>query len=83
MWVSDPRVTHHSQMCKLAADTETFDDCAVALDVGLGQVLEQTTTLTDHQQQAAAAVVIVLVRLEVLGELIDAVGGAIEGKLTA
>src|SRR5690348_12514876 len=56
----------------LAAQPETFDDRPVAVDVGLGEVIEQPTALPDEQQQAAAAVVVVLVGLEVLGEVGDA-----------
>ncbi len=46
---------------------------AVALDVGLAQVVEQPAALADQQQQAAPAVVVVLVLLQVLGEVRDAV----------
>src|SRR3954471_12554793 len=56
-----------------ATQAETLDDRAVTLDLGLLQVVEQTTALADEQQQATTAVVVVLVRLEVLGEVTDAV----------
>ena len=38
------------------------------------EVLEEAPALADEQQQAAARVVVVLVRLEVLGEVLDALG---------
>ena len=56
----------------LAPDAEALDERAVPLDVGGLQVLEQAATLTDQQQQAAPAVVVVLVGLQVLSEVGDA-----------
>src|SRR4051812_29347914 len=56
-----------------ATQAETLDDRAVARDLGLLQVVQQTTALADEQQQATTAVVVVLVRLEVLGQVRDAV----------
>src|SRR5215207_8594145 len=56
-----------------AAQAETLDDRAVALDLGLLQVVQQPAALTHQQQQATTAVVVVLVLLEVLGEVGDAV----------
>ena len=55
------------------AQAETLDDRAVALDVGLVQVVQQPAALADEQQQPTTAVVVVLVRLEVLGQVADAV----------
>src|SRR5699024_8926594 len=55
-----------------AAQAETLDQRPVALDLGLPQVLEQATTLTDQEQQATTRVVVVLVLLEVFGEVLDA-----------
>src|SRR6478735_3909849 len=56
-----------------AAEAEALDDGAVALDLRLLQVVEQAAALADQEQQATTAVVDVLVRLEVLGEVRDAV----------
>jgi len=56
----------------LAPDPEALDERAVPVDVGGLQVLEQAATLSDQQQQAAPAVVVVLVGLEVLGQVRDA-----------
>ena len=47
---------------------------AVASDVSLCHVLQQTTTATDHQEQSTTRVVVMLVGLEVLGEIGDALG---------
>src|SRR5699024_12779050 len=55
-----------------AAQAETLDQRPVALDLGLPQVLEQATTLTDQEQQATTRVVVVLVLLEGFGEVLDA-----------
>src|SRR6478752_1750084 len=56
-----------------ATEAEALDDRAVALDLGLLQVVQQTTALADEQQQTTTAVVVVLVLLEVLREVADAV----------
>src|SRR5215475_9975513 len=56
-----------------AAQAETLDDRAVALDVGLVQVVQQPTTLTHEEQQTTTRVVVVLVLLEVIGQVADAV----------
>src|ERR1700751_1801123 len=57
-----------------AADTEPLPDRAVAVDVLLGQVLQQPAAAADQQQQPAAAVVVVLVHLQVLGQVVDPPG---------
>ncbi len=57
-----------------AAQAESLNERAVALDVGVLQVVQQATTLTDEQQQSAAAVVVVLVLLQVTGEVRNAAG---------
>ena len=56
-----------------ATQSETADDRAVTLDVGLLEVVQETTALADEEQQPASAVVVVLVLLEVFGEVRDAV----------
>src|SRR5580704_6565285 len=57
-----------------AADAEPLPDRAVAVDVLLGQVLQQPAAAADQQQQPAAAVVVVLVHLQVLGQVVDPPG---------
>src|SRR5690349_6505027 len=66
-----PRMGNRSS--RSAAEAEALDDGAVALDLRLLEVVEQPAALADEQQQATTAVVVVLVRLEVLGEVRDAV----------
>lgn len=61
-------------MCGLAAQAVGGDNRAVALDVDALHVIEHAPTLTDQLEEATAAVVILLVRLEVLGEVVDATG---------
>src|SRR5690606_10483484 len=56
------------------ADAEALDQRTVTLDVVLLQVLQEALALTDQQHQTTARVVIVLVGLEVLGQVGDAVG---------
>ena len=58
----------------LLADAQLGDDGSVAVDVLLGQVVEQAAALADHHEKAAAGVIVVLVGAQVLGELLDAVG---------
>lgn len=63
-----------SRRLRLSTQTQPFDQRAVALDVDVGDVLEQPATTADQQQQTAPGVVVVLVLLEVLGEVGDALG---------
>src|SRR5688572_22999711 len=53
---------------------EPADDVQVSRPVLARQILEQTVALTDHLEQAAARRVVLLVRLEVFGQLVDALG---------
>ena len=61
-------------MFALLSQAELADDRAVTLDVVLLQVVQQTSSATDHLLKTAAAVEILLVSLEVLGQVSDAVG---------
>jgi hypothetical protein len=56
---------------QLSTKTKTLDQRAVTVDVDLLQVIEKTTTITDHQKQTTTGVVIVLVGLEMLGQIGD------------
>ena len=57
---------------KLATQAETADDLVVTLYVLALQVIQQTPALRDHLEQAAPRMVIFLVRLEMLGQLVNA-----------
>ena len=59
---------------KSLSDTELGDDSTIALDVLLGQVVQQLAALTNHLVQAAAAVVVVDVDPQVLSKLLDTGG---------
>ena len=61
-------------MLRLLSDAELGDAGSVALNVLLGQVVQKVAALTDHLQQAEAAVIVLVMDLQVLGELIDALG---------
>ena len=63
----------HSRQA-LLTQIQLFDDCAVTVDIGLLKVTEKVTSVTDHLQHAATAVVVLVVRLEVLGKSVDAMG---------
>lgn len=58
----------------LLADAQLCNDCTIALDVLLGEVVEQAAALTDHLVHAQTAVLVVGMHLQVLGELMDALG---------
>jgi hypothetical protein len=51
--------------------TELGDERAVALDVGALEIAQQTPALADEHEQPAAGVMVLLVRTQVLGELVD------------
>src|SRR3954470_10046123 len=57
---------------RLLTQAERAHDFAIALDIGALQVIEKPTTLSHELQQAAARVVVLLVHLEVLGQVLDA-----------
>ena len=65
---------HTTLFSNLLTDTQLGDQGTIALDVLLHEVVEQAAALTDHLVQAAAGVVVLRVLLEVLGELVDALG---------
>src|SRR5690348_9783929 len=57
-----------------ATQAETADQRLVTLGVLVLQVAEQTATMIHHLQEAAAGMVVLLVRLEMIGQLLDARG---------
>ena len=61
-------------MFALLSQAELANDSAVTLDIVLLQVVQQTSSATDHLLQTAAAVEVLLVGLQVLGQVSDAVG---------
>src|SRR4029077_13664508 len=58
----------------LSPDPELADERAIALDVGVPQVVQQTPLLANQEEEAAARVVVLGVRFQVLGQLPDARG---------
>src|SRR4051794_9098747 len=59
---------------RLAAQAELLDQGAVALEILALQVVQEAAAPSDELEQAATRVVVVLVRAEVLGQLVDALG---------
>ena len=59
---------------RLLSQAQLLDQSAVGLDVLFLQISQQTSALTNHQQQAAVGVVVVAVQLQVLVEVVDALG---------
>jgi len=58
----------------LFAQTQFSQDSTITLDVLLFEVVEQAAALTNHLEQTTTGVVILLVELEVLVEVVDALG---------
>ena len=58
----------------LLTNTQLGDEGTIALDVLLGQIVQEAAALTDHLIEAPAAVVVVDMDLQVLGELVDPLG---------
>src|SRR4051812_37783747 len=56
----------------LAAQAKLADQRAVALEIVLLQVVQETAATTDQHQQAAARVVVMLVLAQVLRQVVDA-----------
>src|SRR5437016_4873910 len=57
----------------LLTDAELVDDRAIAIEIGLLEIVEEAAAPADELHQAAAAVVVLRVRLEVLGQVGDAI----------
>ena len=73
------RLCKFAQCCpiiseKLLTDTQLCNNCAVAFDILLLQVIEKVSSVSDHLQQTASGVVILLVNLDVLGKLVYPLG---------
>src|SRR6185369_4793566 len=60
-------------LCTLFSDAELVDDRAVALKVGLLEVVQKTAAAADEFHQSAAAVMVLRVRLEMLGQVSDSI----------
>ena len=58
----------------VVADTELLDESAVLFDVAILDVLQHAAALTDEHHETTTGVVVLLVGLEMLGEVADALG---------
>ena len=58
----------------LFSQTESRYDCTVSLDVHLFEIVEKTSSVTDHHKKTATAVVILRVIFKVFGEFCDTSG---------
>lgn len=61
-------------VCALPTQAQLGNDFAIALDVASLDVVEKTTTPPDHHQKSTTTVMVVRVGLEMLGEMVDAIG---------
>jgi hypothetical protein len=57
---------------ELFSEVQCLDDCTVAFNVNLLQVVQQTTTFTNQTQQRTVSVVVIVIALEVLSQVSDA-----------
>ena len=58
----------------LLTDTESCNDRTISFNVLLLEVCQKIAAMTDHFEQSAAGMMILLVDLQMLVELVDAVG---------
>ena len=58
----------------LFTEIERLDDCSVALDIDLFQILQQLAALADQTQQRTLRAEVVLVAFEVFRKVADTVG---------
>src|SRR2546428_4879421 len=56
----------------LAPEAQLLDESAIALEVRALEVIQEPPAAADQLEQPAARVMVVLVRAEVLGQLVDA-----------
>ena len=61
------------RLAGLLTKVEVLNDCAVALDINLLQILQQLATLTYQTQKCALGTEVVLVAFEVLCKVADTV----------
>jgi len=69
-----PLLLHFSCERRLFADTESFDDSSVTLNIYSFEVVEQLTTFTYQTKQRTLGAVVVAVLFHVLGKVVDTVG---------
>ena len=63
----------------LLTEAQSSDQIAIALDIVVFEVVQETTTTTDEHLKTTSAVVVVCIRFEVFGQNVDALGE--EGNL--
>jgi len=75
MRVGETEVSPLNSIVKeLLAQAEATNQVTVALDVLVGQVLQQLSALADHLEQAGAGVVVLFMGLKVIGKVLDTGG---------
>ena len=58
----------------LLSQTKSRYDCTISLDVHLFEIVEKTSSVTDHHKKTATAVMVVVVLLQMLGKRVDSAG---------
>src|SRR5262249_8342026 len=69
-----PRAARRGVSFRSAPQAERIDQLAIAVEVLALQVVEQRAALADHLEEATPAVVVLVVVLQVLGQVRDALG---------
>lgn len=63
-----------SMTAKLVPETKILDQLPIALQIGPLHVLEKTAPLANHLEQPAAGVMVLLMRTEVIRQVVDPLG---------
>jgi hypothetical protein len=71
---SGPEAARRITSSLLPAETELGDDRPVSLDVVFGDIVEHSATSTNKHQETSPTVMVLLVGLQMIGEVVDAIG---------
>lgn len=56
---------------RLLADAQTANDVQVALGIDFAEIVQQSTTATDHRQQTSPTCIVLAMCLHVLGKVVN------------
>jgi hypothetical protein len=66
---------------ELVPETQFLDDLPVSVDIRTPQVIQEAFTTSDHLEESTTAVVVLLVKVEVISQIVDLLGE--QGDLNA
>jgi len=61
-------------LCDLFSDTQLFDYRAVARDIDLDQIVEQSASFTDEAFKRSLGAEVFLILFQMLGQMVDTIG---------